>query len=226
MVGGTMVAKGVLMNLRRVVPVRALLAVTILAGCGSESSLMSLLVVLAAAATLAFGCKADKPAEHRSEGGADLDCAMEVPRACLDDSTFDQSLPASVNDVSHDAGAGWQRCCLRKQLRWCPPTGQVECNYAVHVLYVCGADTSDARSDTPTDLQAPGRCLTDDDIAMSLPGTADAGGWQLCCLAGQTRLCPPTPTTACNYGASVRYCGDVCSRSDAGICPVIDGGGP
>jgi hypothetical protein len=166
------------MKRERIVLFQAMLAMTILGGCGSGSSLASLLALLAAAAAAALvpGCKDDSGGDGPD---ARADVALEVPG----------DGPA---DVSLD-GAGDARTDV----------------------------APDASPDMPAGF---GRCLVASEIALSLPRSVDAGGgWQLCCLEGQSRLCPPTPMAACNYGFFTVFCGDVCFQGDAGACPVDAG---
>jgi len=50
------------------------------------------------------------------------------------------------------------------------------------------------------------RCLTDADFDDSQPYAEGAGpGWTLCCLRGETRLCPSEPTVSCNYGQGTTF---------------------
>ena len=52
-------------------------------------------------------------------------------------------------------------------------------------------------------------CFNDADFDRSLlPGEAPAS-WELCCLRGQSRMCPPSPpSTACNYGRLTTFNAD------------------
>jgi hypothetical protein len=87
--------------------------------------------------------------------------------------------------------------------------------------------TTDAAVDAATE-QPPSlnECLTDVTFDKSQPPTVDAGsGWSPCCLRQQTRLCPPTPQVACNYGRGTTFNADgTCGPwSDASVTDVGTG---